>query len=542
MKNTNLKKCFTASLLGIITLGGYAQVNYVEPPIMGWSSWNTYRVNINEELIKKQADAMISQELDKVGYHFINIDDGFFGFRDEKGILHTHPQRFPNGMKGIADYIHSLGLKAGIYSEAGANTCGSLWDGDKNGIRVGLYGFEHQDANLFFNEWGFDFIKIDYCGAGQQLDLEEQERYTEIVNAIREVCPRNISLNICRWAYPGTWVSSLARSWRISGDINPSWESVKYIIDKNLYLSAFAGNGHYNDMDMLEIGRGLKSEEEETHFGMWCIMSSPLLIGCDLTAIPASSLQLLKNKELIALNQDPLGLQAYVVQHEHGGYVLVKDIEEKRGTVRAVALYNPTEEVCSFRVPLSVLGLEGTTRIRDLVKQKDERSVTDFIQFDVLPHGTKILRVEGERRMEPIRYEAEQAYLNQFDDLAKRKRGIAFMPFETASGGMTITNLGGYKDNYAQWNEVFSEQGGTYQMTVQYIPAEKKEREISDRRLEVTVNGNMTVADKLETDRSKGVAQTTFTVNLQKGYNVIRIGSRFSWSPDLDCFTLTPVK
>ena len=99
-------------------------------------------------------------------------------------------------MKGIADYIHSLGLKAGLYSEAGANTCGSLWDGDKNGIGVGLYGFEHQDANLFFNEWGFDFIKIDYCGAGQQLDLEEQERYTEIVNAIREVCPRNISLTI----------------------------------------------------------------------------------------------------------------------------------------------------------------------------------------------------------------------------------------------------------------------------------------------------------------------------------------------------------
>ena len=99
-------------------------------------------------------------------------------------------------MKGIADYIHSLGLKAGRYSEAGANTCGSLWDGDKNGIGVGLYGFEHQDANLFFNEWGFDFIKIAYCGAGQQLDLEEQERYTEIVNAIREVCPRNISLTI----------------------------------------------------------------------------------------------------------------------------------------------------------------------------------------------------------------------------------------------------------------------------------------------------------------------------------------------------------
>ena len=510
------------------------------PPIMGWSSWNVFRVDISEDIIKHQADLMVKKGLKDAGYQYINVDDGFFGKRDDNGVMHTHKTRFPNGMKPVADHIHGLGMKAGIYTDAGNNTCGSIWDNDAAGVGAGIYGHEPQDAQLYFGDWGFDFIKIDYCG-GDVLGLNEKERYTSIRNSIDKV-KKDVSVNICRWAYPGTWVSSLARSWRISGDINPSWESVKYIIDKNLYLSAFAGNGHYNDMDMLEIGRGLKPEEEETHFGMWCIMSSPLLIGCDLTAIPASSLQLLKNKELIALNQDLLGLQAYVVQHEHGGYVLVKDIEEKRGTIRAVALYNPTEETCSFRVPLSVLELEGTTRIRDLVKQKDERSVTDFIQFDVLPHGTKILRVEGERRMEPTRYEAEQAYLNQFDDLAKRKRGIAFMPFETASGGMTITNLGGHKDNYAQWNEVFSEQGGTYQMTVQYIPAEKKEREISDRRLEVTVNGNMTVVDKLETDRSKGIAQTTFTVNLQKGYNVIRIGSRFSWSPDLDCFTLTPVK
>lgn len=151
-------------------IGGMnAQNEWIEPPVMGWSSWNTYRVNIDEELIRKQADAMV--EL---------------------------------GLKGVAAYIHSLGLQAGIYSEAGANTCGSIWDADKHGIGVGLYGFERQDADLFFNEWGFDFIKIDYCGAGQQLELDEQERYTEIVRAIREVCPRNISLNICRWAYPGT--------------------------------------------------------------------------------------------------------------------------------------------------------------------------------------------------------------------------------------------------------------------------------------------------------------------------------------------------
>ena len=273
-----------------------------DPPIMGWSSWNTYRIHINEELIYKQTDALLDQGLRDAGYRYINIDDGFFGYRDEKGVLHTHPKRFPNGMKPVADYIHKRGLLAGIYSEAGANTCGSIWDADKNGIGVGLYGYERQDADLFFNQWGFDFIKIDYCGAGQQLDLDEEERYTAITDAIREVANHKVALNICRWAYPGTWAKSIANSWRISADIYPAWESVKYIIDKNLYLSAYAGEGHYNDMDMLEIGRGLTPDEEKTHFGMWCIMSSPLLIGCDLTTLSSSSLKLLKNTELIAIN------------------------------------------------------------------------------------------------------------------------------------------------------------------------------------------------------------------------------------------------
>lgn len=542
MRYLKCKEWLMVIALGIMPSVADSQTGYIEPPVMGWSSWNTYRVHISEALIKKQADAMVAQGLVEVGYRFVNIDDGFFGYRDEKGLLHTHPERFPNGMKVVADYIHSLGLKAGIYSEAGANTCGSIWDADKNGIGVGLYGFERQDANLFFNEWGFDFIKIDYCGAGQQLELDEQERYTAIVEAIREVSPRNISLNICRWAYPGTWVSRLARSWRISSDINPSWESVKYIISKNMYLSAFAGGGHYNDMDMLEIGRGLKPEEEETHFGMWCILSSPLLIGCDLTAIPETSLRLLKNTELIALNQDPLGIQARVVQHENGGYVFVKDIEEKRGKSRAVALYNPTDEVCTFRVPLSVLEMEGKTLVRDLVRRKEEHPVTDTLRFDVIPHGVRILRVEGSRRIEPVVYEAEHAYLNQFDDLAKRKRGVAYMSYEGASGSMVVTNLGGHKDNYAQWDEVYSEKGGKYKMILRYVPVAGKECEINDRRLEVTVNGDRVTVDSLETAGSKRIAQCTVTVNLKKGYNDVKIGSRFTWTPDLDCFLLVPME
>lgn len=548
MKKLSIEKVLAFMVCTIaFTSNLNAQIRSIDPPIMGWSSWNTYRVNINEDLIKKQADAMVSQGLKEVGYSFVNVDDGFFGYRDEKGVLHAHAERFPNGMKPIADYIHSLGLKAGLYSEAGANTCGSIWDADKNGIGVGLYGYERQDADLFFNQWGFDFIKIDYCGAGQQLELDEKERYTTIVNAIREVCDRNISLNICRWAYPGTWVKDLARSWRISGDIAPTWELIKHIISKNLYLSAFAGNGHYNDMDMLEVGRGLKPEEDETHFGLWCIMSSPLMIGCDLTTIPEATLKLLTNPELIALNQDPLGLQAYVAQYENGGYTLVKDIKQKRGKVRAVALYNPTDTICSFRIPLSTLELSGKTKIRDLVLRKDERSVKDFIVFDVVPHGVKILRVEGEKRIEPIRYEAEQAYLNLFDDLGKRKRGVTFMPSSYASGKMTVINLGGQEDNYAQWDNVYSEKGGQYLMDIYYAPIKKgrssiKEREINDYRMEISVNGDMFCLKDFESEESKGIRRIQHTINLKKGYNTIKIGSRYSWVPDLDCFTLTPKK
>lgn len=195
MKNYFCKCCFF-----IIALGGWGvlraeerSLDAVEPPLMGWSSWNTYRVNINEALICKQADAMVEQGLQAAGYSYVNIDDGFFGYRDKEGLLHTHDQRFPNGIKPVADYIHSKGLKAGIYSDAGSNTCGSIWDNDRNGVGVGLYGFERQDADWYFNKWGFDFIKIDYCGAGQQLDLDERERYTEIVEAIREVSPKYIS-------------------------------------------------------------------------------------------------------------------------------------------------------------------------------------------------------------------------------------------------------------------------------------------------------------------------------------------------------------
>lgn len=508
-----------------------------DTPVMGWSSWNTYRVNINDSLIRKQTDAAVSLGLRDAGYTYINIDDGFFGGRDSTGYLVTHPVRFPDGLKGTADYIHSRGMKAGIYSEAGCNTCGSVWDDDVNGIGTGMYGHERQDADMFFNRWGFDFIKIDYCGASG-LGLDEEERYREICGAIREVCSRNISVNICRWAFPGSWAREIALSWRISPDIRPDWESVKSIISRNLYLSAFAGGGHYNDMDMLEIGRGLSVEEERTHFGMWCMMSSPLLIGCDLTSIPETSLELLKNPELIALDQDPLGLQAYVVQRTGEGYVLVKDIRRKRGTARAVALYNPSDSLIHFSVPLQTLELAGKTCLRDLVHRKDVGKVDGTIEMDVQPHGVMILEASGRKRLEPSLYEAEWAFLPLFNDLGKNPRIICHKPYAGASGGMTVSNAGSKSGNFLEWDEVWSDEGGTYTMTISYVPAVPGEREINDQCIEVQVNGFSTLLKDIERNRDMGVCKVSLQVHLDKGYNTVRIGSSYTWAPDIDCFTI----
>ena len=514
-------------LILLIAAGWTASAQQRKTPIMGWSSWNTYRVNISDTLIKRQADAIVATGLKDAGYTYINIDDGFFGYRDEQGEMHAHPQRFPGGMKAVADYIHSLGLKAGIYSDAGAVTCGSIWDKDRNGIGAGLYGHEEQDAELYFRRWGYDFIKIDYCGAGQELDLDldEQPRYTAIRKAIDRVGRKDVEINICRWAFPGTWAKDLAASWRISGDISDNWGSVKHIIEKNLPLSAYCADGHFNDRDMLEIGRSLSESEERVHFGLWCLMSSPLLVGCNMTTLPERSLALLKNPELIALNQDSLGLQAYPVQASDGTYVLVKDIGRRRTPVRAVALYNPTDSTRRISVALSELELEGKTRLRDLFARKDLRPVRDTLSAVVGPHDVALWRVEAERRLEPTRYEAEWAYLPLFNDLGKRKKEVFYATEAKASGGQVVRYAGGCRENAIVWNRVWSDQGGRYEMRIVYLPAE-------NRGLEVVVNGK-SVQVPLS---AEGVV--TLPVVLCPGDNTVEMTCRTQWAPDIDQFTL----
>ncbi|MBP5772209.1 MAG: alpha-galactosidase [Bacteroidaceae bacterium] len=506
-------------------------------PTMGWSSWNTYGVNINETLIRQQTAAMVSKGLKAVGYQYINIDDGYFGGRDpETGQLLIHPTRFPKGLKGIVDYIHARGLKAGIYSDAGRNTCGSYFNGDIIGKGVGLYEHDQQDADFFFKELNFDFIKVDFCGGSpahneDRFYLNERERYTAIAEAIRNTGRTDVRMNACRWAYPGTWISDVAFSWRTTGDINCSWGSVKGIIKENLYLSAYCHDGTYNDMDMLEVGRSLTAEEDKTHFGIWCIMSSPLLIGCDMTNINSTALDLLKNKELIALNQDSLHLQAYVCQRVGDCYVLVKDIEQRFGLKRAFAVYNSSDQEQTVNVKFDAMDLAGTITLRDCFRKRNAGTAEGYLEVTVPAHGTAIYTATAEQRLERTLYEAETAFIGNYQELVNNQSlpsGITDDGANNCSGGCKVGWLGKNADNYLEWNNVFSTTGGKYRLTFAYLCD-------SNRSMQLSVNGErpQNLANLNSGSFSK-VSKKTVNVQLKAGTNTIRLSNPTAWMPDMD--------
>ncbi len=508
-------------------------------PTMGWSSWNTYGVNISDALIRSQADAMVSKGLLEVGFDHINIDDGYFGGRDKAtGQLLIHPTRFPNGMKGVVDHIHSLGLKAGIYSDAGRNTCGSMFNGDVIGRGVGLYEHDQQDADYFFLDLGFDFIKVDFCGGSyyhneDHLVLDEEQRYKAIAKAIANTGRTDVRMNACRWAYPGTWINDAAFSWRTTGDINSSWESVKGILAENLYLSAYCSKGHYNDMDMLEVGRSMSTEEDRTHFGLWCIMNSPLLIGCDIANIKTSTLNLLKNKELIALNQDTLYQQAYVAALDNECYILVKDIEKLGGNKRAFAVYNPGDTSKKVYVKFSTIDLAGAVKLRDVFQKKNLGEFAEQYAVTVPAHGTRIYVAEAETRLERTRYEAETAYISDYQEIKNNqaeKTGI----YEAASfcdGGYKAGWLGCSEKNDLVWPSVYSNEGGEYKLTIGFITGE-------NRSITLSVNGKKVQTMSVNSGGWSTVGRKTVKIQLEKGCNKIRLSNASAWMPDIDYIEL----
>lgn len=508
-------------------------------PTMGWSSWNTYGVNISDALIRRQADAMVSKGLKDVGFNHINIDDGFFGGRNETtGELLIHPTRFPNGLKPVVDYIHSKGLKAGIYSDAGANTCGNMYNGDKLSVNVGFYKYDQHDADFYFKECGFDFIKIDFCGGDapqntQHLSLDPQERYTAISQAIKNTGRDDVRMNVCRWDYPGTWVHDVAFSWRTTHDINDSWQSIKGILAENLYMSAYCYDGHFNDMDMLEVGRSMSKEEDKTHFGMWCIMNSPLLIGCDLSTIKYSTVTLLKNTELIALNQDTLYQQAYVAALSNGCHILVKDIEHLYGKKRAFAVYNPDDVSKNVIVKFKDIDLSGTVTLRDVFERKDLGEFEGQYEVTVPAHGTRIYVAEAETRLERTRYEAETAYISDYQEI-KNNQSERTGIYEAASycaAGFKAGWLGYSEQNDLVWRDVWSNEGGEYKLTIGFISGE-------DRSLTVHVNGKKEGTYRINSGGWQTVGKKTITIQLEQGRNQIRLSNATNWMPDIDYIEL----
>lgn len=532
-----MNKLYIASLLA---LGTAMAASAYDTPTMGWSSWNAYGHRINESIIKAQADAMVSTGLKDAGYQYINIDDGAFCGRDSVGKLRIHPTRFPNGLKPLVEYIHSKGLKAGTYSDAGYNTCASFWGGDTDGIGTGLYGHDQQDIDFLFKDNGFDFIKVDFCGGApghnvDKLDLDERERYTAISNALAATGIQGLRYNICRWAYPGTWVQDISTSWRVTGDINCSWASVKSIIDETMFLSAYATKGRFNDMDMLEVGRGLTVEEDKTHFGMWCMMSSPLLIGCDMASISPAALKLLTNSDLISINQDPLALQAYVVEKKLGTFMFVKDLGTLHGTRRAVALYNPTDAAKRMTATFSALDLAGNVRVRDCFEQRDMGEYQNALTVAVPAHGTRIYILEADTRLERTVYEAETAWITAYQELENNqavKSGI-YQSRDYCSGGGVAGWLGARSDNDLQWNNVYSGAGGEYIVTVSFISG-------VDRTMSVEVNGAKVAQPVMNSGGWSTVATIDIPVTLNQGDNTVRFSNPNDWMPDIDAIKITP--
>lgn len=375
---------------GLVVLGAPAapalQNTLARTPQMGFNNWNAThcRAEFNEAMIKGVADAFITHGLKDVGYTYVNIDDCWaLPQRDHDGNLVPDPVRFPNGIKALADYVHAKGLKFGIYTSAGTKTCHEL--GFPGGI-----GHERQDADLFAS-WGVDYLKYDNCG--DHLGQSARQRYTAMRDALLAT-GRPIVFAICEWgtSQPWTWAREVGNSWRTTGDITDSWSSMISIARQNRVLANHASPGSWNDPDMLEVGNGgMTDTEYRTHFSLWAQMAAPLLIGSDLRAATPETLAILKNTDVIAVDQDPLGRQATVVSEAGGLVVLSKQLAN--GDV-SVTLTNETDTTATMSTSASAAGVAGASYYR--LKNLWTKAVTetsDAITATVPAHGTVMYRV-----------------------------------------------------------------------------------------------------------------------------------------------------
>ncbi|KAJ0037619.1 hypothetical protein Pint_21935 [Pistacia integerrima] len=276
-------------------------------PPMGWNSWNHFNCNVNETIIKDAADGLVSSGLAQLGYTYVNIDDCWAEkVRDKNGNLVARNTTFPSGIKALADYVHSRGLKLGIYSSAGFFTCSNTMPGS--------LGYEEQDAKTFAS-WGIDYLKYDNC---YNDGTNPTARYPAMTRALMKA-GRPIYYSLCEWGdmHPATWGFRVGNSWRTTGDISDNFDTMMNRADMNNMYADYARPGGWNDPDMLEVGNGgMTKDQYIIHFSLWAMVKSPLLLGCDLTNLTQETLEIIGNKEVIAINQDPLGVQAKKVRED----------------------------------------------------------------------------------------------------------------------------------------------------------------------------------------------------------------------------------
>jgi alpha-galactosidase len=358
-------------------------------PPMGFNNWNSTncRAEFNEDMVKGIADIFVAKGLKDAGYQYVNIDDCWaLPTRNAAGDLVPDPVRFPNGIKAVADYVHSKGLKFGIYTSAGTKTCNSA------GFPGGL-GHEQQDADLFAS-FGVDYLKYDNCN---NEGVDAIQRYTTMRDALRNT-GRPIVFSLCEWGEnkPWNWAASIGHLWRTTGDISDGYSSMLDIAKQNWALAQYAGPGHWNDPDMLEVGNGgMTDVEYRSHFSLWSIMAAPLLIGTDLRKASPSTLAMLSNRDVIAVDQDPLGVQATPLRT--GGLdVFVKPL--KNGD-KAVLLFNEGDATARISTSAAEIGMPGAPayKIRDLWNHTD-RNAAGTIAATVPPHGSAMFRASMDRQ------------------------------------------------------------------------------------------------------------------------------------------------
>ena len=370
--------------------------NLALTPPMGWNSWNKFACNVSEDMIRSMADAMVRSGMKDAGYEYVNIDDCWQVSRDASGNIVADPQRFPHGMKAVGDYIHSLGLKFGVYSDAGSKTCAG---------RPGGLGHEYQDA-LQYAAWGVDYLKYDWCNTTTQ---EAKASYANIRAAL-DASGRAIVLRICEWgtAKPWLWGKEVGGNlWRTTGDISDKWagqtkwpdgsccsNGMLAILDQQVGLQSYAGPGHWNDPDMLEVGNGGMSDTEyRAHFSLWAILAAPLIAGNDLRDMRPEIHDILTNKEVIAVDQDALGRQGERVA-KHGD-LEVWSKQLKDGS-RAVVLLNRGASEQQISANWEDLGYPSavSASVRDLWQHKDLGKFAGKFSASVASHGVVMVAVK----------------------------------------------------------------------------------------------------------------------------------------------------